>query len=144
MKNDSIFSTFLTMKRVFTYIISVISILTFSACAVIISDESYSMAVHGQTMTKYENFNCSQETLRNATLLALEERGWIITDKNNPIKARLTKLRQDARLAIDVRPNSLWIETKGSLVDGNKAYVPISYLNNLLLSIRKNVQILSK
>ena len=132
------------MKKVFAYIISVISILTFSACAVIISDESYSMAVHGQTMMKYENFNCSQETLRNATLLALEERGWIITDKNNPIKARLTKLRQDARLAIDVRPNSLWIETKGSLVDGNKAYVPISYLNNLLLSIRKNVQILSK
>ncbi len=132
------------MKKVLSYVLLVLSALTFSACATIISDESYKLAATGQTMVKYENFECSKETLRRATVFALQDRGWSITDNGNPIKARLNKLRQDARLSIDVKEGALWIETKGSLVDGSKAYVPVRYLNNLLVTIRKNVVMMSE
>ncbi len=120
-----------------------LSAVVFSACATIISDESYQLAATGQTMVKYENFACSKETLKRATIYALQDRGWTISDGGNPIKARLNKLRQDARLSIQVKEGALWIETKGSLVDGTKAYVPVRYLNNLLVSIRKNVTMMS-
>ena len=133
------------MKNILLYIASLLLILSTSACSsVVISNESYNMAIQGQTVLKYEGFNCSYETLKSATLLALEDRGWIVTNSNNPIQARITRLRVDARLSIQIKQNALWFETKGSLVDGNKAFVPIDYVNNLMLSIRKNVQIMTR
>ena len=65
--------------------------------------------------------------------------GWVVTDTNNPIKARLSELRQEARISIQVKSGVLVVDTKGSLVDGNKAYVPLRYLNYLMASVRKNV-----
>ena len=72
-------------------------------------------------------------------MLALAERGWIVTDTKDPIKARLSELRQEARISIKVKGDTLVVDTKGSLVDGNKAYVPLRYLNYLMSSVRKNV-----
>ena len=63
----------------------------------------------------------------------------VVTDTNNPIKARLSELRQEARISIQVKSGVLVVDTKGSLVDGNKAYVPLRYLNYLMASVRKNV-----
>ena len=132
------------MKKLIIYILLAISTLSFSACSTIISDESYNMAITGQTVLKFGAFDCSTEKLRSATLIALADRGWTVTN-TNPIQARLKMLRQDARISIQINnDSSLWVDTKGSLVDGNKAYVPISYVNNLILSIRKNVQIIAK
>lgn len=108
-----------------------------ASCAVVISDESYAMASRGETVQTYKGFNSSKEALHSATLMALQERGWTIIDSGNPIKARLKKLRQEANVSIEVKANELVVDTKGSLVDGSKAYVPVRYLNNLILTIRK-------
>ena len=97
------------------------------------------MATRGETVQSYSGFGCSESALRNATLLALAERGWIVTDTKDPIKARLSELRQEARISIKVKGDTLVVDTKGSLVDGNKAYVPLRYLNYLMSSVRKNV-----
>ena len=107
------------MKKVFPKILLAAAALATASCAVVISDESYAMASRGETVQTYKGFNSSKEALHSATLMALQERGWTIIDSGNPIKARLKKLRQ------------------GSLVDGSKAYVPVRYLNNLILTIRK-------
>ena len=118
------------MKKVFPKIL-------LAAAAVVISDESYAMASRGETVQTYKGFNSSKEALHSATLMALQERGWTIIDSGNPIKARLKKLRQEANVSIEVKANELVVDTKGSLVDGSKAYVPVRYLNNLILTIRK-------
>lgn len=101
------------------------------------------MATRGDIVQTYSNFGCSEPVLRNATLLALQQCDWLITDMNNPIKAQLSKLRQEARISINIKGDKLVVDTKGSLVDGNKAYVPLRYLNYLMSSIRKNVLIAS-
>lgn len=125
------------MKKVFPKILLAAAALATASCAVVISDESYAMASRGETVQTYKGFNSSKEALHSATLMALQERGWTIIDSGNPIKARLKKLRQEANVSIEVKANELIVDTKGSLVDGSKAYVPVRYLNNLILTIRK-------
>ena len=126
------------MKKIYVILIASAALLA-ASCSTIISDESYAMATRGETVQTYSGFGCSEAVLRNATLLALQERGWVVTDTNNPIKARLSELRQEARISIQVKSGVLVVDTKGSLVDGNKAYVPLRYLNYLMASVRKNV-----
>lgn len=87
--------------------------LSAASCSTIISDESYAMATRGETVQTYSGFGCSEAVLRNATLLALQERGWVVTDTNNPIKARLSELRQEARISIQVKSGVLVVDTKG-------------------------------
>lgn len=126
------------MKKLSAILIAAFALFA-AACSTIISDESYAMATRGETVQTYSGFGCSESALRNATLLALAERGWIVTDSKDPIKARLSELRQEARISIKVKGDTLSVDTKGSLVDGNKAYVPLRYLNYLIASVRKNV-----
>lgn len=125
------------MKKLLPKILLAAAALATASCAVVISDESYAMASRGETVQTYKGFNSSKEALHSATLMALQERGWTIVDSGNPIKARLKKLRQEANVSIEVKANELVVDTKGSLVDGSKAYVPVRYLNNLVLTIRK-------
>ena len=125
-------------RKIYAILIASAALLA-ASCSTIISDESYAMATRGETVQTYSGFGCSEAVLRNATLLALQERGWVVTDTNNPIKARLSELRQEARISIQVKSGVLVVDTKGSLVDGNKAYVPLRYLNYLMASVRKNV-----
>ena len=100
------------------------------------------MASQGETVMEYGGFGTDKNMLRNATLLALQQRGWTVTDTNNPIQARIDEIRQHPRLSIDVQSgDKIVIDTKGSLVDGDKAYVPMRYLGYLMESIRKNVLI---
>lgn len=126
------------MRKIYAILIASAALLA-ASCSTIISDESYAMATRGETVQTFSGFGCSEAVLRNATLLALQERGWVVTDTNNPIKARLSKLRQEARISIQVKSGVLVVDTKGSLVDGNKAYVPLRYLEYLMASVRKNV-----
>ena len=111
-------------------------------CSTYVSSESYAMASQGETVMEYGGFGTDKNMLRNATLLALQQRGWTVTDTNNPIQARIDEIRQHPRLSIDVQSgDKIVIDTKGSLVDGDKAYVPVRYLGYLMESIRKNVLI---
>lgn len=127
------------MRKYITLLISACAVALLGACSTYINGESYALATQGHTQMEYSGFGCDQNTLRNATLLALSQRGWTTTDTNNPIQARISGMRQDARLSIDVQNDKLVIDTKGSLVDGNKAYVPMRYLNYLIMSVRENV-----
>ncbi len=133
------------MKKIITLVSFSLFALLFSACSTIISDESYAKATRGETVLEYGGFSCSKEALKNAVMLSLQERGWTIVDSNNPIKAQLVEFpRQNAKISIDVQKGKLVIDTKGSLVDGNKAYVPLRYLDYLLVSVRKHVMQASK
>ena len=73
------------MKKIYAILIASAALLA-ASCSTIISDESYAMATRGETVQTYSGFGCSEAVLRNATLLALQERGWVVTDTNNPIR----------------------------------------------------------
>ncbi len=110
-----------------------------SGCAVYVPNEDYTMAATGNTTLKFSGFDSSKDDLQKAMLLALQQRGWALESDGNPIKAKFLGTRQTAKVSITVEKGSISIDTKGSMVDGNKPYVPSRYIDYLMSSVRKNL-----
>ncbi len=108
-----------------------------SGCALHVTEESYARAGRGEYVLKYPGFNASKEAMRNNIILALQSRGWVIESKDLPIKARLKKIRQEAVASFDVSGDEIVVDTKGSVVDGSRPYVPNRYVENVIVSVRK-------
>ncbi len=125
------------MKRLSDIAVLVIASLLLCACSAYVSDASYGKALRGETVQEFAGFTGGKDVLMNATLLALQKQGWTVQNTGNPIKAERSELRQHAKVSIKVEDNMLTIDTNGSLVDGNKAYVPVAYLDDLTIAIRK-------
>lgn len=107
-----------------------------SGCALYVSEDSYAMAARNEYTLKYFGLEASKETLRNKTFQALQDRGWIVESDGNPIKAKLIEMRQTAVASFNISDNSIYVDTKGSMVDGNKPYVPKRYVDNVIASVR--------
>ncbi len=108
-----------------------------SGCALYVSEESYAMAGRNEYVLKYPGLEASKDSLHSKTLQALQSRGWYIENSGNPIKAKLTEVRQTAIASFSVSDNMVEVDTKGSMVDGNKPYVPKRYVDNVMASVRK-------
>ena len=99
-----------------------------SGCALYVSEDSYAMAGRNEYVPK--------DSLHSKVLQALQRRGWYIESDGNPIKAKLTEIRQTAIASFNVSDNRVEVDTKGSMVDGNKPYVPKRYVDNVMATVR--------
>lgn len=107
-----------------------------SGCALYVSEESYAMAGRNEYVLKYPGLDASKDSLHSKVLQALQERGWYIESDGTPIKAKLTEMRQTAIASFTVSDNRVEVDTKGSVVDGNKPYVPKRYVDNVMATVR--------
>ncbi len=125
------------MKKKISTLLAVCALMLSSGCALYVSENSYAMAARGEYVLRYPGLNASKDTLHADVLKALQDRGWCIESTGNPIKANLIDMRQSAVGSFTVENNSITVDTKGSMVDGNKPYVPKRYVDNVLASVRK-------
>lgn len=114
-----------------------VSTLMLSGCALYVPEEDYAMAARNEYVLKYSGLEASKDSLHSKTLQALQERRWIIEDDGNPIKAKIVGLRKTTVASFDVSQNAISVDTKGSMVDGNKPFVPKRYVDNVMASVRK-------
>lgn len=124
-------------KNISLAMIAALALLFSSGCALVIDEDNYAMAARGDYTLKYTGFDASKDSLHAKTIMALQDRGWTIESSGNPIKAKIEKLRQKAVASFTVEKNAITVDTKGSMVDGNKAYVPKRYVDNVMASVRK-------
>ena len=127
------------MKSKISIILLVLTSLVLSACAFYVDEDSYAMAAQGQTSLTYSFAGADKALLQKAVVMALQERGWIVESNANPVKAKLDKGRHNAVASFAVSDNSIVVDTKGSMVDGNKPYVPKRYVDFVLKSVRSIV-----
>ena len=125
------------MKRRLSILTAFLSLIVLSGCAFYVSEDSYARAARNEYVMKFSAFDASKSILRSKVLRALEDRGWIVESDGDPIKAKLYEIRQTAVASFSVSDNSISVDTKGSMVDGNKPYVPVRYVNNVIASVRK-------
>ncbi len=107
-----------------------------SGCALYVSEDSYAMAGRNEYVLKYPGLEASKDSLHSKVLQALQRRGWYIESDGNPIKAKLTEIRQTAIASFNISDNRVEVDTKGSMVDGNKPYVPKRYVDNVMATVR--------
>ena len=67
-----------------------------SGCALYVSEDSYAMAGRNEYVLKYPGLEASKDSIHSKVLQALQRRGWYIESDGNPIKAKLTEIRQTA------------------------------------------------
>ena len=127
------------MKNKISIILLVLTSLVLSACAFYIDEDSYSMAAQGQYTLTYSFAGANKDALQKATVMALQDRGWIVESDANPVKAKLDRGRHNAVASFTISDNSISVDTKGSMVDGNKPYVPKRYVDFVMKSVRSIV-----
>lgn len=127
------------MKNKLSFILFAIASLMLSACAFYIDQDSYEMAAQGKHTLTYSFAGADKALLQKATVMALQDRGWIVESDANPVKAKLDKGRHNAVASFAISDNSIVVDTSGSMVDGNKPYVPKRYVDFVMKSVRSIV-----
>lgn len=118
-------------------LLAVCAMVSLSGCALYVSGDSYAMAARNEYTLKYSGLDATKEKLHSKVLQALQDRGWTIESDGYPVKAKLVQIRQSAVASFSFADNVITVDTKGSMVDGNKPYVPRRYVDNVLASVRK-------
>lgn len=123
------------MKKYLSIFTSFLTLVALSGCALyFIMQRGFQRNEH---VMNFSEFEASKSSLHNKILRALEDRSWVVESNGNPIKAKLYELGQTAVASFTVSDNSVSVDTKGSMVDGNKPYVPVRYVDNVIASVRK-------
>lgn len=114
-----------------------VSALVLSGCALYVPEEDYAMAARNEYTLKYSGLEASKDSLHSKVLQALQERKWIVENDGNPIKAKISGMRKTTVASFDISNNAVSVDTKGSVVDGNKPFVPKRYVDNVMATVRK-------